>query len=327
MIGNKEFVTRRSPTIRKKLVLKTFGPPTSNVFTRAQQSKNRQVWVEALRSVQYRAPLYFEYPRKRLLKLRLQSGLELYSAMGVLAEISGLGEWQPLTDDRRVSYHQSTAYICNGQIVRQQLSDDEDQQLCYRAPGMFSEGYIPQLVMDWVGLLTPYGSYRRQGKSRPLKIALSLEIRTLEEVADIVEAEPRGLFDIPGSRPFPLSPEGLENYRARSRASHIVKKYRASVLEAADYTCFYCSQKCVPGLMEIDHYIPLDLGGSTEVENLRASCKPCNARKRNRMPAPELLESLKREAIANLEYEEKSKNRYTFRNTHPLRRFYLSNKS
>ena len=308
-------------------VLKTFGPPTSNTFTRAQQSKNRQAWIEALRSGQYQAPIYFMYPRKRLLKLQLQNGLELYSAMGVLAEISGLGEWQSLTDDRRVPYHQSVAYICNGEIVRQQLIDQEDQQICYRAPGMFSEGYIPQSVMDWVGLLTPYGSYRRKGKSRPLKIALSSEIRTLEEVADIVEAEPRGLFDIPDTRPFPLSPEELENYRARSKASYIAKKIRIQVLESADYTCFYCSQKCVPDLMEIDHYVPLSLGGSTEVKNLRASCKPCNARKRNRMPVPELLESLKREAIANLKYEEKSQNRYTSRNTHPLRRFYLSDRS
>ena len=321
MVGNIEFVARRTP-----IVLKTFGPPTSNTFTRAQQSKNRQAWVEALRSAQYQAPICFMYPRKRLLKLQLQNGLELYSAMGVLAEISGLGEWQPLTDDRRVSYHHSAAYMCNGKIVWQQLIDQEDQQLCYRAPGMFSEGYIPQSVMDWVGLLTPYGIYRRQGKS-PLKIALSSEIRTLEEVADIVEAEPRGLFDIPDARPFPLSLEESENYRARSRASYIAKKIRVQVLEAADYTCFYCSQKCVPDLMEIDHYIPLSLGGSTEVENLRASCKPCNARKRNRMPVPELLESLKREAIANLKYEEKSQNRYTFRNTHPLRRFYLSDRS
>lgn len=308
-------------------VLKTFGPPTSNAFTGTQQSRNRQAWVEALRSGQYQAPVYFIYPRKRLLKLQLQNGVELYSAMGVLAEISGLGEWIPLTDVRRVPYPQSVGYICNGKIVEQHLIDQEDQEFCYRAPGMFPEGSIPQSVMDWVGLLTPYGSYRRQGKSRPLRIALSSEIRTLEEVADIVEAEPLDLFDIPDAKPFPMTPEELEKHRTRSRASYVAKKFRVQILEDADYTCFYCSQKCVPDLMEIDHYIPLNLGGSTEVENLRASCKPCNARKRNRMPVPELLESLKRKAIANLKYEEKSQNRYTFRNTHPLRRFYLSDSS
>lgn len=312
-------------------VLKTFGPPTSNAFTGTQQSRNRQAWVEALRSGQYQAPVYFIYPRKRLLKLQLQNGVELYSAMGVLAEISGLGEWLPLTDYRRPPYHMSIAYICEGKIVTRPLIDQEDQWLYYRAPGMFSERYIPQSVMDWVGLLTPYGKFRRQGKN-PLRIVLSGGVRTLEEVADIVETEPSGLFNIPDARPFPLRPEELEEYRMRNRANYmkraranlIAKKFRAQILEDADYTCFYCSQKCVPDLMEIDHFIPLSEGGSMEIENLRASCKPCNARKQNRMPVPELLELLKREAIANLENEKGFHGRVRFRNSNSLSRFYLS---
>ena len=314
-------------------MLNAYGPPTSNAFTRAQQSRNRQVWVEALRSGRYQAPGVESAPSSSLFRLVTQNGLKLYSAMGVLTEMSQLGEWQSLTDEHHIGVRYYEDH-CTGEIVWLGGGGLQYQAFYYLAPGLFSERSIPQSVMDWVGLLDPRGSYKRQGKS-PSRIMRMASVGPLEEVAEIIETQPRGLFDIPDAKPFPMTPEELEKYRMRSRASHIAKKFRASVLEGADYTYFYCGQKCVPNLMEIDHYVPLSLGGSTEVENLRASCKPCNARKRNRMPVPELLESLKREAIANLEneksqavkileYEERFHGRVRLRNSNSLSRFYLS---
>lgn len=41
--------------------------------------------------------------------------------------------------------------------------------------------------------------------------------------------------------------------------------------------CFYCDEK--PDEMTIDHVEPLKQGGSSSLQNLVISCKPCNARK------------------------------------------------
>ena len=58
------------------------------------------------------------------------------------------------------------------------------------------------------------------------------------------------------------------------------------------YRCAHCGKWCGrPGReranipddekMEVDHIIPWSMGGSDELHNLRASCKPCNRGKSN----------------------------------------------
>ncbi|QTX04120.1 HNH endonuclease [Agromyces archimandritae] len=54
---------------------------------------------------------------------------------------------------------------------------------------------------------------------------------------------------------------------------------RRQVLERDQYVCQYCGAEAT----EADHVIPKDAGGRDELDNLVASCKPCNARKGNRI--------------------------------------------
>jgi hypothetical protein len=58
---------------------------------------------------------------------------------------------------------------------------------------------------------------------------------------------------------------------------------RTRVFERDDYTCGYCGTR--GGRLECDHIIPLSIGGSTAMANLRAACRPCNRKKRNKTPS------------------------------------------
>lgn len=60
-------------------------------------------------------------------------------------------------------------------------------------------------------------------------------------------------------------------------------KLRRKVFERDDFTCAYCAKRGVR--LECDHVIPVSRGGSNELSNLVAACRPCNRRKRAKTPA------------------------------------------
>ena len=51
--------------------------------------------------------------------------------------------------------------------------------------------------------------------------------------------------------------------------------------------CFFCKRALAIPEITIDHYIPQSKGGSWDLENLRASCLPCNNDKADRVPLDE----------------------------------------
>lgn len=67
----------------------------------------------------------------------------------------------------------------------------------------------------------------------------------------------------------------------------ISKKLRAAISEQANYRCGYCltNQHIVGTLMEIDHIVPIALGGANEEYNLWLACAACNAYKNDRTVA------------------------------------------
>ena len=55
---------------------------------------------------------------------------------------------------------------------------------------------------------------------------------------------------------------------------------RASVLRRDHGICRYCLSPAT----EVDHVVPVSRGGTDDVDNLVAACRPCNSAKNNRLP-------------------------------------------
>lgn len=78
------------------------------------------------------------------------------------------------------------------------------------------------------------------------------------------------------------SPDGLTKALVRksqrTMEQHIVwEAYRRD-----NFTCQYCGHKDRP--LTVDHYTPRELGGSSTLENLKTSCRPCNKLKGSMPP-------------------------------------------
>ena len=59
------------------------------------------------------------------------------------------------------------------------------------------------------------------------------------------------------------------------------RKLRLRVLERDGWACHYCGRPA----NEVDHRMPLALGGTDAMSNLVAACRPCNRRK-GMLPPP-----------------------------------------
>ncbi len=74
------------------------------------------------------------------------------------------------------------------------------------------------------------------------------------------------------------------NYRAKkykSEGKHTGKEF-AEIITLQNNLCYWCSLPF--DKLEADHYIPVSKGGSNFISNIVASCRACNARKRDIMP-------------------------------------------
>lgn len=61
----------------------------------------------------------------------------------------------------------------------------------------------------------------------------------------------------------------------KSSRNRRFKKQRIRVLDAAQWTCFYCGGPAD----QVDHRLPVVRGGDDSIENLVSCCKTCNLRK------------------------------------------------
>jgi 5-methylcytosine-specific restriction endonuclease McrA len=77
------------------------------------------------------------------------------------------------------------------------------------------------------------------------------------------------------SRPMVIR---LVSYVRIPRHSHRRKITRRAVFARDDWTCQYCGSRAN---LTVDHVIPRSKGGSSDWENIVASCAPCNRRKGN----------------------------------------------
>jgi 5-methylcytosine-specific restriction endonuclease McrA len=73
----------------------------------------------------------------------------------------------------------------------------------------------------------------------------------------------------------------LVSYVRVPRDTHRRKITRRAVFARDDWTCQYCGAR---SNLTVDHVIPRSKGGSSNWENIVASCAPCNLRKGNALP-------------------------------------------
>lgn len=65
--------------------------------------------------------------------------------------------------------------------------------------------------------------------------------------------------------------------------TQVSKKLRFDVLERDGFRCRYCGAEPNDGALHVDHIIPVAEDGATAIDNLIASCEPCNSGKGKRV--------------------------------------------
>lgn len=57
-----------------------------------------------------------------------------------------------------------------------------------------------------------------------------------------------------------------------------------AVWASDNFECVYCGAKMGQTLLTIDHFVPLELGGSNDHKNFISACRSCNKKKGNKHP-------------------------------------------
>ena len=83
----------------------------------------------------------------------------------------------------------------------------------------------------------------------------------------------------------------------------IDKKVRFEVFKRDKFTCQYCGGKAPDVFLEIDHIVPIILGGKGEMRNLITACQPCNVGKRDSLLKDESFIQKYQEACLKAEKE------------------------
>ena len=101
----------------------------------------------------------------------------------------------------------------------------------------------------------------------------------LKEKAEMIERSEWDLHSASAnmSRPVVIR---LVTYVQIPRDTHRRKITRRAVFARDDWTCQYCGSR---SNLTVDHVVPRSKGGSSNWENIVASCAPCNRRKGNTM--------------------------------------------
>jgi len=102
---------------------------------------------------------------------------------------------------------------------------------------------------------------------------------------------------IPGNSPFRVYSTGnpetnIKNYTPRTipraynpERAKITKSVRYDILKRDHFRCVLCGRGAEDGVkLQVDHFIPIAGGGTSEYDNLRTLCEDCNLGKSAKMP-------------------------------------------
>jgi 5-methylcytosine-specific restriction endonuclease McrA len=69
-----------------------------------------------------------------------------------------------------------------------------------------------------------------------------------------------------------------------NRGSKEKQRMRRAVARRDGWKCHYCKKPLPKAAATLDHVVPLALGGSWRIENLRLACRHCNRMKADKPP-------------------------------------------
>jgi len=77
-----------------------------------------------------------------------------------------------------------------------------------------------------------------------------------------------------------------QNYRAKKRSNggQLSRGLENVLMLEQGCRCPYCYSDLKLSGYDLDHYIPVDLGGPNEDWNIQLACPPCNKKKSNKHP-------------------------------------------
>ncbi len=102
----------------------------------------------------------------------------------------------------------------------------------------------------------------------------------LKEKAEVIERADAELHAMSTTMARPVVIR-LVSYVRIPRDTHRRKITRRAVFARDEWTCQYCGAR---SNLTVDHVIPRSKGGSSNWDNIVASCAPCNRRKGNLLP-------------------------------------------
>jgi 5-methylcytosine-specific restriction endonuclease McrA len=102
----------------------------------------------------------------------------------------------------------------------------------------------------------------------------------LKEKAEVIERAETELHATSTTMARPVVIR-LVSYVRIPRDTHRRKITRRAVFARDEWTCQYCGAR---SNLTVDHVIPRSKGGSSDWDNIVASCAPCNRRKGNLLP-------------------------------------------
>lgn len=153
----------------------------------------------------------------------------------------------------------------------------------------------------------PPSKQERDGRHSYCRVCLSAKYqgRYVEQDAvyrarHAVEMKERGL-----RWPSTIGPAALAGRRHREGkrraaklASPAVKLDLLALYARDGGRCWICRRDTPFAVAEFDHVVPISRGGPHTPENLRVSCGPCNRRKHDKLPTPELIANVARATLA-----------------------------
>jgi 5-methylcytosine-specific restriction endonuclease McrA len=117
-------------------------------------------------------------------------------------------------------------------------------------------------------------------KARHVRATSRYVETTYTKASSVTVIKPDGSVETQDS----YGPEQLQQI-VRQRES-FSRQFREWLLKRDRGCCRYCGERIMLSEMQVEHVVPVALGGSNHSRNLVSSCQPCNSKKGTKLWKP-----------------------------------------